>query len=236
MLILLASAATAQQATSPQQTAQDSDGAAIKVTSRLTLVDVTATDSKGKPVHGLVQTDFSVKEDGKPQAIRNFEEYGTEKPAAPAAVPQLPPDVYTNIQPPAPATSAVKTTAQYEEESHTFFTSHGAASSRQILFAVRETPSSLPAKPDDPPVIGQPDAALKVKLLVRYDFRYALPPDQITLSSDDNGKRKASMEFIMAAYDGEGKMLNVVTDKVSFVVLTDVGTMEIPVTVDKPKK
>ncbi len=118
-------------------------------------------------------------------------------------------------------TSADKTTAQYEEESHTFFMSHGAAPSTQILFTVRVTPSAAPAKPGDPPVIGQPDRALKGKPLVRYEFHYALPPDQITLSGDNKGKCSASMEFIMAAYDGEGKTLNFLTDKVSFVVLTD---------------
>ncbi len=105
-LMLLASAATAQQAASPQQAPSDSGAATIKVTSRLTLVDVTATDSKGKPVHGLTQPEFTVKEDGKPQPIKNFEEYGAEIPAAETALPQLPPDVYTNAQPPAPTTSA----------------------------------------------------------------------------------------------------------------------------------
>lgn len=555
-LFAFAAASVAQQATSPQQTAPDSGGATIKVTSRLTLVDVTATDSKGKPVQGLVESDFAVKEDGKPQPIKNFEEYGTERPAAQAVTPPLPPNVYTNAQPPAPTTgaanvfmfddvttglaegltahpeymmyarqqalkylktmpagtrvavleltdrlrvvqdftsdqavllaaissitlkpvqeayfippprydvphgkhpvpvlpaevcspmntqseltvnaldaaaaflagvpgrknliwftpgipwltsypdfsrvpclrddtaelqraygllttarvalypvdprglcvycspfqdihsmqemakatggvayynrndldaavaeaiatgtdyyslsyvpplskydgqfhkidvkvdrlgihlqyrdgytaidlakppkeakaSADKTAAQYEDESHTFFMTHGAALSTQMLFAVRVTPSTAPAKPDDPPVIGKPDPALRGKPLVRYDFQYALYPDQITLSSDANGKRMASIEFVMAAYDGAGKMLNVRTEKVSFAVNADrlalflqkpfqfplqfdlppgnifvrigvrdvpsgsVGTLEIPVTVDKPKK
>jgi VWFA-related protein len=79
----------------------------LKVTSRLTQVSITATDANGHPVHGLTQSDFAVKEDGKSQPIKNFEEFGTAKPAPPAPVPQLPPNVYTNAQPQAPTTGAV---------------------------------------------------------------------------------------------------------------------------------
>jgi hypothetical protein len=98
-----AAAAPPQSDTPAQPTASTT---LFKVTSRLTLVDVTATDSKDKPVHGLVQPEFTVSEDGKPQEIKNFEEYGTEGPATQAASPQLPPNVYTNAQPPAHTTSA----------------------------------------------------------------------------------------------------------------------------------
>jgi len=106
VLLLLASAGpvVAQQAgDSPSA----SSGVTLKVNARLTLVDVTVTDAKGKPVHGLTQADFTVKEDGKPQPIRNFQEFGVEIPAAQAAARVLPPNVYSNAQPPAPTTSAV---------------------------------------------------------------------------------------------------------------------------------
>lgn len=55
---LFASAAitTAQQPPNPPQISPDPGGATLKVTSRLTLVDGPATDSKDKPVHGLVQS------------------------------------------------------------------------------------------------------------------------------------------------------------------------------------
>jgi VWFA-related protein len=43
-----------------------------------------------------------LKEDGKSQPIRNFEEYGKGKPSNLAAAPPLPPDIFTNMQPPAP--------------------------------------------------------------------------------------------------------------------------------------
>jgi VWFA-related protein len=69
----------------------------LKVYTRETIVDITVTDAKGNPVHGLTRDVFTVKEDNKPQTIRSFHEYGSEPVAAPA---QLPPGTYTNIQPP----------------------------------------------------------------------------------------------------------------------------------------
>jgi VWFA-related protein len=79
----------------------------LKLTTRLTQVDITATDIKGHPIHGLTQSDFTVKEDGKPQPIKNFEEFGTAQPAAAEPPPQLPPNVYTNAQPQAPTTDTI---------------------------------------------------------------------------------------------------------------------------------
>jgi VWFA-related protein len=52
----------------------------LHVTSRLTLVDVTVTDTKGHAVHGLKQSDFTILEDGKSQPIRNFQEISAELP------------------------------------------------------------------------------------------------------------------------------------------------------------
>jgi VWFA-related protein len=59
----------------------------------LVLVDVVVTN-KGKPVLGLDQSQFRVREDGKEQTITSFEEH---KPAAAPELPRrLPPDTYTN--------------------------------------------------------------------------------------------------------------------------------------------
>ena len=74
----------------------------LQVYSRETVVDVTVTDAKGQPVHGLKHSDFALKEDGKPQPIRSFHEYGTQTIPSP---PKLPPNVHTNLQPPPPSSA-----------------------------------------------------------------------------------------------------------------------------------
>ena len=58
------------------QPAQQQPSAAptLKVYSRETIVDVTVTDAKGNPVHGLTRDDFTVEEDGHPQPISGFYE------------------------------------------------------------------------------------------------------------------------------------------------------------------
>ena len=78
----------------------------IQVYSRETIVDVTVTDANGKPVTGLQQSDFTIEENGKPQPIRSFKEFGDEPPPPAHDLPKLPPGVYTNYQA-APATGPV---------------------------------------------------------------------------------------------------------------------------------
>jgi VWFA-related protein len=91
---------------SPDAQPPDSGPMTLHVTSRETIVDVTVTDAKGLPVHGLTQADFTIKEDGKTQPIRSFAEFGEVAPSEAHALPKLPAHVYTNLQPP-PASSAV---------------------------------------------------------------------------------------------------------------------------------
>jgi VWFA-related protein len=68
----------------------------LRTNTRLVVVDVVATDSKGQPVTDLKAADFTVLEDGKPQKISgfNFEHPG----GAPAQVVHvnLPPSIVTN--------------------------------------------------------------------------------------------------------------------------------------------
>ena len=93
-------------AASPQGAPQSS-GITLRVTSRETVVDVTVTDAKGQPIHNLRQSDFTVKEDGKPQALQSFQEYKeADKPPAERITPKLPTNVYNNLQP-VPTTDAV---------------------------------------------------------------------------------------------------------------------------------
>jgi VWFA-related protein len=84
------SAQTIQQQPAPPPT--------IQVYSRETLVDVTVTDAKGQPIHGLKQSDFTVTEDGKQQSIRSFHEFSKDTLSATPTPPKLPPNVYTNLE------------------------------------------------------------------------------------------------------------------------------------------
>jgi VWFA-related protein len=70
----------------------------LHVTSREIVVDVMVSDANGHPVRGLKQSDFTIEENGKPQPIRSFAEFGSEIPVAEPAAVKLPPRVYTNSQ------------------------------------------------------------------------------------------------------------------------------------------
>jgi VWFA-related protein len=76
----------------------------LKVYSREIVVDVTVTDAKGNPVHGLTRDNFTIKEDGKPQPIHSFEAFSPD--TSEEALPDLPPNTYTNRQPP-PSAGAI---------------------------------------------------------------------------------------------------------------------------------
>ena len=104
-IVLLPSGAFGQG--TPQTQAQSDPGVlTLKASSRLTLVDITVNDKQGNPVQGLKTTDFHVFEDGKEQTIRNFDELRADVPRSTHKPPPLPPNVYTNLEPP-PNTSAV---------------------------------------------------------------------------------------------------------------------------------
>lgn len=69
------------------------------------IVDVVVTGTNGNPITGLHKEDFSVSEDGRPQAITTFEEHPGAHPQPPLA--PLPPNVFTNIPRAAPAGSPI---------------------------------------------------------------------------------------------------------------------------------
>ncbi len=77
---------------------------AIKVETRVVLLDVVVTDHKGETIPNLRQPEFQVAEDGKPQAISSFEEHKRET-SVPVNFPPLPPNVYSNFQPVKPGDS-----------------------------------------------------------------------------------------------------------------------------------
>lgn len=88
----------APQSVDLPQDASQASVPTLHVTSREIVVDVMVTDAKGNAMHGLKQTGFSIEENGKPQPIRSFREFGTEIPVAEPAPPKLPPWIYTNSQ------------------------------------------------------------------------------------------------------------------------------------------
>ncbi|HEY2390662.1 MAG TPA: hypothetical protein VGK22_05775, partial [Candidatus Angelobacter sp.] len=62
-----------QPASIPQTLPQDSPSSTmLRANTRLVVVDVVATDSKGNPIPDLKVEDFTVLEDGKPQKISAF--------------------------------------------------------------------------------------------------------------------------------------------------------------------
>jgi VWFA-related protein len=71
----------------------------------LTILDVTVTDSKGHPVHGLQQSDFTVLEDKEEMKPNSFEEHRSDEtpPSTSTLVQQdLPPNTFTNVTPTPP--------------------------------------------------------------------------------------------------------------------------------------
>jgi VWFA-related protein len=63
----------------------------FRITSNLVQVDATVTDSHGKPVRGLAESDFEILLDGKPQAISYFSHIQTDAAAPGASQPPAAP-------------------------------------------------------------------------------------------------------------------------------------------------
>lgn len=68
----------------------------LRTNTRLVVVDVVATDSKGQPVPDLKAADFTLLEDGKPQKISSFNFEHSGGTSGQTAQIQLPPSVITN--------------------------------------------------------------------------------------------------------------------------------------------
>jgi VWFA-related protein len=89
----------AAQQTSDTKPAEDQAPARLKVATNTVLVRVVVRDAQGKPVEGLQKGDFKIFDQGKEQAITQFE---METPAAPpgsAAAENAPPSVATTSAP-----------------------------------------------------------------------------------------------------------------------------------------
>ena len=88
--------------------------------------------------------------------------------------------------------------------------------STQLLFEVRVTPSTTPAKPGSLPVREVLNPELNGKPLVRYDLLYEIPAGEITLLDGPNGAHKGSIEFDAVAYGDGGVKVNVVRETMNF--------------------
>jgi VWFA-related protein len=91
------------------QTATPEKTPVIRAETRVVQVEVVATDSQGKPVTGLMKSDFSIRDNGKPRAIDIFSvESGGDAVSAPPRA-KLPAGVFTNRGPAAPQGSRAPT-------------------------------------------------------------------------------------------------------------------------------
>jgi VWFA-related protein len=77
----------------PQVSKDDVNTPAVRVSTRLVLVDAVVTDKAGQRITDLRKDDFTVLENGKPQKLSAF---SFEVPEPPSPRPALPPNVYTN--------------------------------------------------------------------------------------------------------------------------------------------
>jgi VWFA-related protein len=98
LAVLLAAFATIFPASAPGQTAPPADSArkVFKTSARIVVLDVVVTAKNHRPIRGLHKEDFLLSENGNPQTITYFEEHTGAEPQ-PVKLPDLPPNVFTNI-------------------------------------------------------------------------------------------------------------------------------------------
>jgi VWFA-related protein len=99
LLVCFARFLCAQQDAQSLPTAQlpESSHLLFKSTVNRVILDIAVTDSKGKPVHGLTQQDFSVSEDGQSQQILSFDVHDLEMATEFPKLSPLPPNTFVNV-------------------------------------------------------------------------------------------------------------------------------------------
>jgi VWFA-related protein len=100
LLPVLSLTVLALPTSSPQASAQASgsgsqSGYSLQANSRVVLTDVTVTDKKGNPVHGLKASDFRISDNKSPQEISSFEEHHKDETTHVLET-ALAPGVYSN--------------------------------------------------------------------------------------------------------------------------------------------
>jgi VWFA-related protein len=87
VLVLAAFIVVAHAQVPTQSPASNQQPYTLHADSRVVLTDVTVTDAKGNPVHGLSQSAFHIFDNKQLQNISSFEEHTAAAPPAPAYVP-----------------------------------------------------------------------------------------------------------------------------------------------------
>jgi VWFA-related protein len=88
--------AFAQNSSSPQEGGVLRASEPLRTNTRLVVVDVVVTDSKGQPVSDLKAEDFALLEGGKPQKISGFSFQGLGRTSTGTPAAKLPPNVISN--------------------------------------------------------------------------------------------------------------------------------------------
>lgn len=86
---------TATEDVNEQAAGVNAPAISLRITTRMVLLDVVATDKKDKPIADLHPADLEVLEDGRPQRVRIFARASNDT-AGGKQPPKLPPNVYSN--------------------------------------------------------------------------------------------------------------------------------------------
>ncbi|HEV2646128.1 MAG TPA: VWA domain-containing protein [Acidobacteriaceae bacterium] len=117
---------------------------------------------------------------------------------------------------------------------------HGTVNATGMRFEVRVAAAGGVRKAGGAGVIGTVSKEAAGKRLVRYEFVYGFTGDEITLEDGADGSKHGSVEFVLAAYDGDGRLLNTVGQTGKFTVKAEnvagfLGRkIEMPVEFDVP--
>jgi hypothetical protein len=93
--------------------------------------------------------------------------------------------------------------------------SRSMPTSSDLLFYVDVEPSTTPAKPSDPPVMGALDPSLNGKPLTRYNFTYSISAGRLAFTSGPNATHNGSVELDLAAYDADAKLVTSLSQTVN---------------------
>ena len=135
------SLSVAQTAAAPSSAAAASQPpATFRTESRMVLVPVVVTDSKGNHVHGVTRDEFAVYQDGVQQKLATFEEIQTSN--ARTSHPSRPPGVYDNSV--LSADSSKRLTIIALDTLNTSFADQAYARSEILKFVAREVDVNEP--------------------------------------------------------------------------------------------